>query len=89
MTKRVAAFCLWGFTTWYAFAFLAAYFGTPELLGPIVGVAVGTYVALDPRGRIWKPKRSDAAEVSVTAEAAEATDAAPVAGYSIGASAGR
>lgn len=83
MAKRVAAFCLWSFTTWYAFAYLAAYFGIPELLGPIVGVAVGTYVALDPRGRIWKVKRAVATEVSA------AVDAAPVAGYSIGASAGR
>jgi hypothetical protein len=85
MAKRVAAFCLWGFTTWYAFAYLAAYFGVPELLGPIVGVAVGSYVALDPRGRIWKPKRAVAPEMS----AVEVTDAPTVAGYSIGASAGR
>jgi hypothetical protein len=81
MAKRVAAFCLWSFTTWYAFAYLAAYTGIPELLGPIVGVAVGTYVALDPRGRIWKAKeatsRADvAAAVETQARSSEVAEAA-------------
>jgi hypothetical protein len=53
MKKRVLAGLLWFYVTWFAWAYLAAFFGLPELAGPVLGAAVAMFIAGDPTGRIW------------------------------------
>ena len=58
--KRIAATLLWFYTGWYVGSIIATLIGVPDLLGPIVGIAAGTLVAIDPRRLIWTPSPSPA-----------------------------
>ncbi len=60
--KRTAVALLWGYAFWYAGAMLASVFNAPEVFGPILGVATGVLVAVDPRGHFW----SKSAKTSTT-----------------------
>jgi len=51
--KRYAAAALWLYATWYAGSAISALMGAPDLLGPVLGLATGFVVALDPRHLIW------------------------------------
>jgi hypothetical protein len=53
MKKRIFAGLLWFYVTWFAWAYVAAFFGLTELAGPILGAAVAMFIAGDPLGRIW------------------------------------
>ena len=56
MKKRVVAGAIWLYVTWYAWSVLAIATGLPEHLGPFLGLAVGTFVWIDPTNRIWKAR---------------------------------
>ena len=51
--KRIVATALWGYAFWYLGALLASVFSAPDLFGPILGIAAGGLVAIDPRGLFW------------------------------------
>lgn len=51
--KRLVATLLWGYAFWYLGAFLASTFSAPEVFGPIMGIAAGALVGIDPRGLFW------------------------------------
>ena len=53
MKKRVLAGLLWFYVTWFAWAYVATFFGLTELAGPVLGAAVAMFIAGDPLGRIW------------------------------------
>jgi hypothetical protein len=53
MLKRSLAVLLWFYTGWYAGALVAYHLGISEILGPIIGVAAGGLIAVDPRRIIW------------------------------------
>ncbi|MEW5991731.1 MAG: hypothetical protein AB1736_10370 [Chloroflexota bacterium] len=52
--KRIAASLLWFYAFWYLGSMIASLAGVPDLLGPVLGVAAGIIVGLDPRGLIWR-----------------------------------
>jgi hypothetical protein len=70
--KRIAAAVLWFFAGWYAAAFAAFLLGAPDVLGPIVGLALAAIFAGDPLGRIWTPRE---APVEATLSSPEPTTA--------------
>ena len=53
MKKRVVSGLLWFYVTWYAWSFVAAYAGLPEIWGLVLGAAVAMLIAGDPMSRIW------------------------------------
>jgi putative effector of murein hydrolase LrgA (UPF0299 family) len=52
--KRLVAGALWFYAFWYLGSVVSSVLGIPDLLGPIVGVAAGMIVGLDPRHIIWR-----------------------------------
>jgi hypothetical protein len=60
MAKRVIAFLLWGFTAWYAMAYVVEFTGGPALVAPVVGLTVGALIAVDPRHLIWNRREHTA-----------------------------
>ncbi len=59
MKKRILAGALWFYALWYLGVTLAFHFSTPQILGPLVGLVVGTLVAVDPGNRFWRrPSRA-------------------------------
>ena len=77
MAKRVIAFLLWGFTAWYAMAYVVEITGGPALVAPLVGLAVGSIIAVDPRNVIWDRSKRVPRTAS-EGPAADTTSAAPV-----------
>jgi hypothetical protein len=69
MKKRVASTILWFYASWYATQ-MAAYFlgfeGAGDVVGPIVGVAVGLLIAVDPRRILWARRVTAKAEGRVS-----------------------
>ena len=66
MVKRILATFLWFYGSWTAAAGAAWLLGTPQELGPIVGVAAGLIIWFDPKHVMWPraartPKREPAA----------------------------
>lgn len=53
--KRIAVGALWLFSFWYLGSIVAALVGVPDVVGPVLGMAAGAVVVLDPRHVIWKP----------------------------------
>jgi hypothetical protein len=51
--KRLLAAALWLYAVWYAGSMISAIFGVPDLLGPVLGIAAGLIVGVDPRHLIW------------------------------------
>ena len=52
--KRIAAAAaLWFYAIWYIGSTVAAVVGAPDLVGPVLGLAAGLVVGLDPRDLIW------------------------------------
>lgn len=51
--KRLLATALWTYALWYLGAAISLVFGLPDLLGPILGLATGLLVGLDPRHVFW------------------------------------
>ncbi|TAK00724.1 MAG: hypothetical protein EPO36_07590 [Chloroflexota bacterium] len=51
--KRIAAAALWFYAFWYLGSMIAALLGVPDLLGPVLGLAAGVVVGIDPRRLIW------------------------------------
>jgi hypothetical protein len=76
MAKRVIAFLLWGFTAWYAMAYVVELTGGPALVAPLVGLAVGALIAVDPRHLIWD--RRERTSEARTEPATEPQGAAPI-----------
>ena len=52
--KRIAAAVLWFYAFWYLGSMIAGVVGTPDLLGPVLGLAAGLIVGVDPRHLIWR-----------------------------------
>ena len=52
--KRLVAGVLWFYSVWYLGSVISNATGLPDLLGPILGVAAGLIVAVDPRHVIWR-----------------------------------
>jgi putative effector of murein hydrolase LrgA (UPF0299 family) len=55
--KRFVAGFLWFFALWYLGAVVASILNVPDVVGPIVGLAAGVLVAVDPRHVIWTSPR--------------------------------
>jgi len=53
MLKRSLAVFLWFYAGWYLGAMIAFHLGLHSVLGPILGLAAGALVAVDPRRIIW------------------------------------
>ncbi len=53
MKTRLLSTVLWFFAAWYVGNILAAVLGANALVGPIVGIAAGTLVGLDPFRVLW------------------------------------
>ena len=51
--KRITATLLWFFAFWSLGSMVAALLGVPDLIGPVLGVAAGVIVGVDPRRVIW------------------------------------
>lgn len=51
--KRYAAALLWFLAAWYTGSVIALLMGVPDFLGPVLGLAVGWFVGVDPRHVIW------------------------------------
>ena len=51
--KRLLAAALWLYAVWYAGSLVSAILGVPDLIGPVVGIAAGVIVGVDPRHLIW------------------------------------
>jgi hypothetical protein len=71
MKTRVLAGLLWFYVTWFAWSFLAAFAGLPELAGPVVGAAVAMFIAGDPLGRIWGGRPLSSSMAPVTEQQSE------------------
>jgi hypothetical protein len=70
MVKRVLAFVLWGFMAWYAMNFIAYLMGAPDVIGPIIGLAVGLLVFLDPFHVFWSRPKAGAEKPATDGSAA-------------------
>lgn len=56
--KRLASSTLWAYALWYLGSMISALFGTPDLLGPILGISGGLIVGIDPKHLLWpSPQR--------------------------------
>ena len=44
---------LWAYALWYLGSMISAFLGTPDLLGPILGISGGLIVGLDPKHLLW------------------------------------
>ena len=64
--KRAIVFVLWFFAFWSVGNAIALWLGISDLFGPILGLAVGSLVAIDPRRVIWA--RPTAPSGTLTAE---------------------
>jgi hypothetical protein len=53
MTKRVVASFLWAFAIYSGGELAWGLLGVPRIVGPVLGIAVASFVLLDPTGRIW------------------------------------
>jgi len=56
--KRIAAATLWFYAFWYLGSMITGFMGTPDLLGPVLGLAAGLIVGLDPRHLLWSRRAS-------------------------------
>ena len=53
LMKRYLATALWFFAFWSLGSMVAALLGVPDLIGPVLAVAAGVIVGVDPRRVIW------------------------------------
>ena len=51
--KRLVAALLWAYAVWIVGSFTAFVMNVPDLLGPVLGIATGLIVGVDPRNLIW------------------------------------
>jgi hypothetical protein len=59
MLKRTACSFLWLVAVGWAFNFISAYTGAPQLMGSVLAIAVAAFVGLDPLHVLWPaPERS-------------------------------
>ena len=52
--KRFVAATLWLYAFWYIGSTISVIMGMPDLLGPVLGIAAGLIVGIDPRRVIWR-----------------------------------
>jgi hypothetical protein len=76
MAKRALITFLWFYSFWYLGNTIALYLGLPDILGPILGIAAGTLVAIDPRRIIWTVGSSRDAESTAPTTAPAGTHVA-------------
>ena len=53
MVKRAACALLWLIAVGWAFNFISAYAGVPQVIGTVIAVATAAFVAVDPLHLIW------------------------------------
>ena len=70
MKKRALATVLWFYSMWYAGAMIAQLAGLSPALGPILGTAAATIIAVDPRRIIWTKSTTPASSPSAPQKAA-------------------
>ena len=57
--KRLASSALWAYALWYLGSMVSALLGTPDLLGPLLGISGGLIVGIDPKHLLWpSPQRA-------------------------------
>jgi hypothetical protein len=61
MLMRTAAGLLWFFASWMIGGVVALATGVPGWMAPLIGVAVGAFVAADPIRLMWAPRPKRAA----------------------------
>lgn len=54
MVKRAAAAVFWFLAITWGYNYLGYYLGMPFLVGPVLAVAVSTFVGLDPLHVVWR-----------------------------------
>ncbi len=65
--KRYIAAALWLYAAWYVGSAISMYMNAPDVLGPVLGLAAGLIVGLDPRHVIWTRGPTTARTPSTTA----------------------
>jgi len=58
MVKRTASAFLWLVAVGWAFNFISAYTGAPQLIGSALAVTVAAFVGLDPLHVLWPARES-------------------------------
>jgi hypothetical protein len=53
MTKRIVASCLWAFAIYSGGELAWGLLGVPRVVGPVLAIAIASFVLLDPTHRIW------------------------------------
>ena len=53
MTKRIVASALWAFAVYSGGELAWGLLGVPRVVGPVLAIAIASFVFLDPTGRIW------------------------------------
>ena len=51
--KRLASSALWAYALWYLGSIVSALLGTPDLIGPLLGISGGLIVGIDPKHLLW------------------------------------
>jgi hypothetical protein len=59
MLKRAVAAAFWFVPTWWAYAIIAQFLGLPAEGGVVLGALVAAFVAMDPTGVLWGPRKRD------------------------------
>jgi hypothetical protein len=53
MTKRIVATCLWAFAIYSGGELAWGLLGVPRVVGPVLAIAIASFVFIDPTHRIW------------------------------------
>jgi hypothetical protein len=67
MTKRALGAVLWFVAIWFGYEIFWSVAQVPRLVGPVLAVAVATFVTIDPTGyllRSCSPRRETAQELA-------------------------
>jgi hypothetical protein len=55
MIRRIVAAGLWAFAIYSGGELAWGLLGVPRVVGPVLAIAIASFVFLDPTGRIWTP----------------------------------
>ena len=66
MVKRIACALVWLFAVAWAFNYVAAYTGLPQIVGGVIASAAAVFVAADPFHKLWPARVSAPTAASVT-----------------------
>lgn len=65
--KRILGSALWFYSFWYLGSMIAAFLNVTDFIGPVLGLAAGLIVGLDPRRVLWTRGATTTSSVSTKA----------------------